>query len=172
MEHHDDMKLTTQQLQNLTNQCIILRACYYSCINDMSTVKSWETIIEQTLDKLSNLGFSIPTNARTVMRWNRLFRKNNSFPHPNPYIQMGKKVKPTLFEVYPEAEEMIHQYASKNLDNLSLESLALHTRETTIPNLFDRYKREELNNNQTPMSKDEFFHCLHLTSISPSTAYR
>ena len=138
----------------------------------MEVIQNWQQIITQTLSQLSVFGFSIPTNERTVCRWHIIFKKKEIFPHPNPYVQMKKQCIPKLFEIYPEAKEMVDKFASKNIQSLSSESLALHLNQTIIPNLFDRYKQEEVSNNREPIEKVEFMRSLHLTSIHPTTAFR
>ena len=33
--------LTNQQVQNLSRQCLIIRACYYNILRDMPTIQNW-----------------------------------------------------------------------------------------------------------------------------------
>ena len=98
----------------------------------MAIVKNWSIVIQEALRRLCDCGIKATMNEKTIRRWHQWFRKHESFPHPNPYVQMGKKVLPKLFESYPKVTKMIHQFASNNLHILSSESLALHVREKNL----------------------------------------
>ncbi|KAI2489369.1 hypothetical protein MHU86_25224 [Fragilaria crotonensis] len=56
---------------------------------------------------LINLGFNQATFFKTVANWNKVFRRCEGFPHPNPYFQCGKRSLPPLLEVFPDAKDQI-----------------------------------------------------------------
>jgi hypothetical protein len=43
------------------------------------------------------------------------------FPHPNPYVQCGKRPLPRLLEVFPDAKDQIVSFGIKNLATLTIE---------------------------------------------------
>ena len=172
VNYSKDNPLTNQQVQNLTHQCLIIRACYYNVLRDMPTVQNWSEIIKKTLKSMSECGIKQIKNEKTVRRWHSWFKKYNSFPHPNHYVQMQKKVIPKIFEVYPEAEKLVDEFASKNLETLSSESMALHIKSDILPWLHNKHTQEQLQNNMLPLSMDDFCYTLNLSTISPSTAWR
>ena len=83
-----DHPLTQQQLQNLTQQCMILRACYYCALRDMPIVQNWSTIISLALKGMSELGVKEIKSEQTIMKYHKWFREHDSFLHPNHYVQM------------------------------------------------------------------------------------
>ena len=172
VKYADEHPLTWQQIQKVTHQCVILRGCYYCALRDMDAVGNWADIINKTIKEMSKFGIKGIENYRTVQRWHLWFKKHNSFPHPNPYVQMQMKVIPKIFEVYPEAEKLVDEFASKNLETLSSESLALHVRTVILPELYRRHYDEEVENNRLPLTYVDFCHGLNVSSISPTTAWR
>ena len=71
---------------------------------------------------------------------------------------MQKKVIPKIFEVYPEAEKLVDEFASKNLETLSSESMALHIKSVILPWLHNKHTQEQLQNNMLPLSMDDFWY--------------
>jgi hypothetical protein len=63
------------------------------------------------------------TCYKTVASWNTTYRQLESFPHPNPYVQCGKRPLPKLLEVFPDAKDQIVTYAIKNLAKLTIEGV-------------------------------------------------
>ena len=172
VQHSETHPLTTQQVQSLTTTCTALRASYYSALNRMAIVKNWSIVIQEALRRLCDCGIKATMNEKTIRRWHQWFRKHESFPHPNPYVQMGKKVLPKLFESYPKVTKMIHQFASNNLHILSSESLALHVREVILPQLHQKHIQESNANNTVAMNFAEFKKFLNVTHVDPSTCWR
>ena len=73
---------------------------------------------------------------------------------------MQLKVIPKVFEVYPEAEKFVDEFASKNLETLSSESMALHIKTVILPWLHNKHTEEQLQNNTLPLSMEDFCHTL------------
>ena len=59
-----DDPLTNQQVQNLTHQCLITRACYYNVLRDMPTVQNWSEIIKKILESMSECGIKQIKNEK------------------------------------------------------------------------------------------------------------
>ena len=36
------------------------------------------------------------------MKWNRVYKRNECFPYPNPYIECNKTYQLVLFECFPQ----------------------------------------------------------------------
>ena len=56
-------------------------------------------------------------NEKTVRRWHSWFKKYNSFPHPNHYVQMQLKAIPKIFEDTQKQRNLwmkLHQQISKH----------------------------------------------------------
>ena len=172
VNHTGEFPLTTQQLQSLTITCTALRACYYSALNFLPKEKNWSRVITKSLNSLCKLGINATMNEKTIRRWHQWFRHHDSFPHPNHYVQMGKKVLPKLFEAYPEVEKLIHRFASQNLEMLSSDSLAVHVRDVIIPSLYKTHEEECTSNNTVPFDYANFKESLNVSQVVPSTTWR
>jgi len=61
--------------------------------------------------------------ADTIMEWNRHFRRDGKFPHPDPYFANGirPKLKPALFEFFPQAAIDITDFIIKHQDHFTVD---------------------------------------------------
>ena len=57
------------------------------------------------------------------MTWNQRFQNANNFQHPNLTSRNGKIPEPSLFEHFPESEDVIKRFVDGNLANLTMEFL-------------------------------------------------
>jgi hypothetical protein len=73
-------------------------------------------IVEQSWHQTSNI-------LQDHRKFEKVFRKFECFPHPNPYVQCGKRPLPRLLELYPNAKDQIVSVGIKNLGTLSIESV-------------------------------------------------
>ena len=95
-------------------------------------------------DTLSVIGISYATNPQTVANWNKEFRQNEFFHHPNPLIARGKKAKPPLFDLFPDVSEKITTYCNKNMAHLSIDAVHEHITTNIIPNLQTKPPHDDL----------------------------
>jgi hypothetical protein len=58
---------------------------------------------------------------KTVANWNIHFRSLEMFPHPNPYVQCGKRPMPGLLEAFPSANDDMVAFAVRKLATLTIE---------------------------------------------------
>jgi hypothetical protein len=83
------------------------------------------------------------TFYKTVAQWNIVFRKFKSFPHPDPYVQCGKRPLAQLLEIYPDAKDQIVSFGVKNLAKLTIESVHDFIVTTVIPRLALLWQKDE-----------------------------
>ena len=83
------------------------------------------------------------TFYRTIAEWNIIYRKLECFPHPNAYVQCGKRPLPRLLEMFPDAKDQIVAFGLKNLATLTIESVLDLIVSTVIPRLALQWKKEE-----------------------------
>jgi hypothetical protein len=62
------------------------------------------------------------TFYRTIAEWNTIYSKLECFPHPNAYVQCGKRPLPRLLEIFPDAKEQIVAFGVRKLAMLTIES--------------------------------------------------
>jgi hypothetical protein len=76
------------------------------------------------------------TFYRTIAKWNIIYRKLESFPHPNTYVkQCGKRPLPQLLEMFPDAKDQIVAFGVKSLATLTIEGVLDLIVSTPIPRL-------------------------------------
>jgi hypothetical protein len=63
---------------------------------------------------LKSLDIKQATFFKIISNWNKVFRKFEYFPLPNPYVQCGKRPLPGLLELYPNAKDQIVSFGIKN----------------------------------------------------------
>ena len=57
------------------------------------------------------------------MQWNCVYRKNEVFPHPNYYVEMGKTDEPILLQTFPQVKIELCNWVTSNFDKLSCETV-------------------------------------------------
>ena len=82
------------------------------------------------------------TFYKTGSEWNGVFRTLEAFPHPNPYVQCGKRPLPRLLEIFPDAKEQIVASSIKNLATLTIEGVHDFIVSTVIPRLAGVWKKD------------------------------
>ena len=82
------------------------------------------------------------TFYKTISEWHGVYRTLEAFPHPNPYVQCGKRPLPKLLEIFPDAKEQIVAYSVKNLATLTIEGVHDFIVSTVIPRLARVWKMD------------------------------
>jgi hypothetical protein len=86
-------------------------------------VKWVDDCCRQAVNELNAIGITTTTNAEVLRRWCKEFSNTKKFPHPNPYVCIGKSPKPSIFEHYPKFEAKIRSFVLENLDCFTVEML-------------------------------------------------
>ena len=79
------------------------------------------TCCKEAVEQLSSLGFNLTVDPYRISVWNRVFRRDGKFPHPNHYVANGLKPKPPIFDVFPEAAAMTSEFVYSHLDHITVE---------------------------------------------------
>ena len=82
---------------------------------------AWYKCCQEACNQLNSLGMMQATCYKTVAAWNMTYRHCKGFPHPDPYVQCGKRPLPRLLELFPDAKDEIVSFAIKNLAKLMIE---------------------------------------------------
>jgi hypothetical protein len=110
---------------------------------------------------------------RTVQRWNCVFREENCFHHINPYVTIGKREVPVVFDMFPSAGQMFFNWAHANIKTFCLEG-AKHYFETKLfPSLLTQLN-DEKKEGEPDMTIKQFYQLigLHGVGISMPTVCR
>ncbi|KAI2490640.1 hypothetical protein MHU86_23939 [Fragilaria crotonensis] len=105
---------------------------------------TWHHCCKVACQTLNSLGMHQATFFKTIAQWNIIFRKLECFPHPNPYVQCGKRPLPRLLEIFPDAKDQIVAFGVKNLATLTIEGLHDFIVSTDIvPRLASEWQKDE-----------------------------
>jgi hypothetical protein len=96
---------------------------------------TWQDCCKAACSRLNDLGLQQATFYRTIAEWNKIYRKLECFPHPNAYVQCGKRPLPPLLETFPDAKEQIVAFGVGNLTTLTIEGVHDFIVSTVIPRL-------------------------------------
>ena len=124
------------------------RALFLCCSYQLALTKmndwTWHDCCKEACNRLNSLGLVQATFYKTIANWNKVFRKFECFPHPNPYVQCGKRPMPRLLEVFPDAKDQIIAYGIKNLATLTIESVHDFILSTVLPRLTVLWEKETM----------------------------
>ena len=169
------------------------RSAFLCCAYQMALMhmndKTWHDCCKMACKLLNSLGFNQATFFKTVANWNKVFRRCEGFPHPNPYVQCGKRPLPPLLEVFPDAKDQIVSFGVKNLATLSIESVHDFIVSKVIPRLASTWQREKMasasnsdsvehtttadvSDGDTSSIRNAFLNAHSLESMSLTTAWR
>ena len=117
--------------------------CAYQLALEHMNRWTWQDCCRETCKRLNSLGMSQATFYKTVSEWNGVFRSLESFPHPNLYVQCGKRPLPRLLEMYPDAKDQIVSFGVKNLATLTIEGIHDFIVSVVIPRLARVWKEDQ-----------------------------
>lgn len=123
------------EIEIVIRQCTHLRLAYSFALNNMGVAESWtwHKCCEEAAEHIKCFtGMTVGSASRTELA-NRLFRDNNVFPHANHYAATGVKRKPKLFEVFPESEGRLLQFAATHIKTFRLEQVQKFMAKTLLP---------------------------------------
>ena len=140
---------------------------------------TWHDCCKRACQVLNSLGLKQATFFKTVANWNKVFRKFECFPHPNPYVQCGKQPLPKMLELYPDAKDQIVSYGIKNLATLTIESVHDFIISTVVPRLTSTWNNEhvdipqatDLSENPDNKAFNSFLNAHGLESMSLTTTW-
>ncbi|KAI2513104.1 hypothetical protein MHU86_1396 [Fragilaria crotonensis] len=132
---------TRTEIANIRQRATFLCCAYQNALEKMNQW-TWEDCCREACKQLNSLGMTQATFYKTVSEWNGVFRRLEAFPHPNPYVQCGKRPLPRLLEIFPDAKEQIVAYSIKNLATLTIEGVHDFIVSTLIPRLAGVWKME------------------------------
>ena len=84
---------------------------------------------ERAIKQMETVGVKLINNYQILMRWNRVSRLEECFPHPNPSVENNRTYQPVLFEFFPQLKIEITRWAKTHLDKFSCEVVELELRE-------------------------------------------
>ncbi|KAI2489704.1 hypothetical protein MHU86_24871 [Fragilaria crotonensis] len=122
------------EIFEIRQRATFLCCAYQIALTDMNE-RTWHDCCRQACKFLNSLGLRQATFFKTVANWNKLFRQFDGFPHPNPYVQCGKRPLPRLLELFPDAKDQIVSFGIKNLATLTIESVHDFLVTSVIPRL-------------------------------------
>ena len=132
---------TKLEIFEIRQRSTFLCCAYQIALLEMNG-KTWHDCCKQACKLLNDLGMTQATFFKTIANWNKVFRRFECFPHPNPYVQCGKRPLPPLLEIFPNAKDQIISFGIKNLATLSIESVHDLIVTKVIPRLATTWQSE------------------------------
>jgi len=140
--HDPDNICTKVEIFEIRQRAAFLCCAYRLALHNMNKW-TWHQCCTEACNTMNALGFKQASCSKTIANWNIVFRKLECFPHPNLFVQCGKRPLPRLLEMFPDAKGQIIAYAVKNLATLSIESLHDYIISTVLPRLVKTWREEE-----------------------------
>ncbi|KAI2492110.1 hypothetical protein MHU86_22446 [Fragilaria crotonensis] len=107
-----DNYCTKTEIYEIRQRSLFLILAYQLALQHMNKW-TWHECCRDACKTLNGLGLNQATFYKTVAQWNMGFRELECFPHPNLYVQCGKRPLPRLLEIYPDAKEQILSFGMK-----------------------------------------------------------
>ncbi|KAI2493982.1 hypothetical protein MHU86_20556 [Fragilaria crotonensis] len=133
---------TKVEIFEIRQRATFLCCAYQIALTNMNQI-TWHDCCKQACKVLNSLGLRQATFFKTVANWNKVFRQFEGFPHPNPYVQCGKRPLPRLLELFPDAKDQIVSFGIKNLATLTIERVHDFLVTSVIPRLARTWRSEE-----------------------------
>ena len=169
----DIFPLNQEQQQRVLLKATYLQLSYKIALLDMPHGRTWLNCISEAISKMEQIyGEKVKKHPKTIARFHRYFRENDSFPHPNYHVHIGKEPSPVLFVHIPEAKVKFECWAKENLSTLTTESALMYLRTTLLPDMHTMIVQECMDTNATPVSYEAFLASMKLSTILQSTAWR
>ena len=129
------------EIFEIRQRAVFLCLAYQLAIKKMNDW-TWYDCCKEACKQLNRLGLNQAKFYKTIANWNKIFRKFESFAHPNPLVRCGKRPMPRLLEVFPDAKDQIVTFGVRNLATLTIESVHDLIINTVIPRLTATWEKE------------------------------
>jgi hypothetical protein len=158
----------------LRQKALCLLQAYQIALTKMPQA-TWLACCHEATTILNALGIDIATDGRTVANYNRIFRTNEVFLHPNIAARAGKKPLPPLLDAYPIAKEMLQMYTKTNLLGLTVDMVFEHVQQHILPRTYAVWLSEQVSEQASSDNKDNhsyqsFLQAHRLLKFTPQTA--
>ena len=124
---------TKSEIFEIRQRATFLCHAYQLALNNMNNWTWHQCCIESCTRLLNSLGLNQASFYKTIANRSQVFGKFEGFPHPNPYVQCGKRPPPRLLEVFLDGKDQIIAYGVENLARLTIEMVHDHIICTIVP---------------------------------------
>ena len=157
----DDL-CTPNEIFVTRQRSLLLCHAYRSALSLMDLGKStWHGCCEKAGIVLNPIGVKVAKGYRTVADYNIIFRRMETFPHPNPDVMSRKKPMPRLFRQYPELKKRFKMYCLSTLADLTIEKAHHHVHHKLVPIMYKIWVADVQDDDEPDdspgLSKDVFF---------------
>ena len=102
--------ISNKGMTHLRMQFIYLRKAYEIALQYMNG-NTWKECCEMSIMQLDDNGTTYISSPLTLMKWNKQFKKKDSFEVP--FLKEGRE--PKLFQFFPEAKNEIIKFCSEGV---------------------------------------------------------
>ena len=130
---------------------------------------------EKSASDCQHIGYDL--TSKTIAEWNIQFRVHTKFPHPNPTIASGKTTLLPIFDIFPEAKEMIISQCTSNLADMTIQQVHNYIIDELIPALHQKviHELDNITHQQTSTHNQAPLHLIESLieyPPSPTTIWR
>jgi hypothetical protein len=111
---------------------------------------------------MAEVGYTTTKSRKQVMNWNKVFRKQRQFPHPNPFVANGIRAIPKIFECFPSAELDARAFVMNHFDHFTIPLLVEEFADNIIPSLMKKAEQDG-----TSKDSDSYILLRKLTDTPP-----
>ena len=154
----------------LRQKSLCLLQAYQIALTKMPET-TWLACCKEATTILNALGIDIANSGKTVATYNRVFRTNEVFLHPNLAARTGKNPLPPLLDAYPIAKEMMQMYTKTNLLGLTVDMVFEHVQKHILPRVYAIWLSEQpSSHDKDDHSYTSFLKAHRLFKFTPQTA--
>jgi hypothetical protein len=138
--------LSEKDRTNLMETCCFVATAFLHALEWMpkgEEGKNWNWCCGKACEDVNRMGHKKTRSAKQVRKWSKMFICNGGkFPHPNPEKLKPRQYVPECWELCPESKDLVVDYATKNLANLTAEALRTEFKDKILPKCIEDYSNE------------------------------
>ena len=166
-------ELTSSQIVTTMQRIIFLKQAYLAVLNLDSCEKIHvKDCCEKAVKKCIEFGLKKINSPKILMKLNRYYRENKTFPHPNLVVELDCNYSSPFLDSFPEFRIRLRKWATQNLAKMNCVKVRNVINEVLIPEIYQTYQNNDEHNNLP--SYEEFLEEFSLSKngVSSSTTLR
>ena len=141
-------ELISSQIVTTRQQIVFLKQAYLAVLSLESCEKiHFEDHCENATEKCNEFGLKKIISPKVLMKQNRYFWDNETFPHPNLTIQLDCKYSSPFLDSFPEFRIRLRKWVTQNFLKMNCEYVRNIINEVLIPEIYQIYQNNDKHNN-------------------------
>ena len=94
-----DYEMSDNQKVLMLQRMQYLRCAYHNLLEcDVNQRIKFSDCCNKAIKQMEMVGVRLMNNHQILMRWNRVFRQEECFPHPNTYVENSRTNQPVIID--------------------------------------------------------------------------